>query len=68
MRKVSKYVFRILKVFGVYDEDAFPLVTEGQTQDAEELIAPYVNAIAKFRDLIKEKANEGPKELMLLCD
>lgn len=30
VRKVSKYVFRILKTFGVYDEDAFPAVVEGK--------------------------------------
>jgi len=30
LRKVSKYVLRILKVFGVYDEDVVPAVGEGQ--------------------------------------
>ncbi|CDW84464.1 cysteinyl-trna synthetase [Stylonychia lemnae] len=68
LRKVSKYVLRILKVFGVYDDDVFPAQVEGQTQNKEKMIAPYVNALSKFRDLIKENADKGPKDLMVLCD
>lgn len=68
VRKATKFVLRILKVFGVYDEDIFPAVAEGQQLSQEEVIAPYVNAISRFRDQLKEKANEGPKELMNLCD
>jgi hypothetical protein len=29
VRKISKYIFYVLKTFGVYDEDVFPAVVEG---------------------------------------
>jgi hypothetical protein len=57
-------VFRILKIFGVYDDDVVPQVVEGQQLNQEEVITPYVNAISQFRDQLKEKANEGPKEVL----
>ena len=68
VRSISKYVFKILKVFGVYDEDVVPLVSEGESLNREELITPFMNLLSKFRDQIKEKAGEGPKELFKLCD
>jgi len=69
VRQVSKYVFKILKVFGVYDEDVVPAVdsAEGQ-QSVEETIAPLMDILSRFRDLIKDKAGEGPKELFRMCD
>ncbi len=65
---MSGYIFKILKTFGVYDDDVFPSVSDGKEVNQEELIAPYVDAIVKFRDLIKEKSTEGPKEILQLCD
>lgn len=67
VRQVSKYVHRILKVFGVYDEDVVPATEEGGVSQ-EDAIAPLMNTFARFRDTIKEKAGEGPKELFRLCD
>jgi cysteinyl-tRNA synthetase len=34
----------------------------------EDIVTPYVNAIARFRDQLKEKAGEGPKVIMGLTD
>lgn len=71
MRQVSKYVFKILKVFGVYDEEVVPAVdgtTEGAGQSYEESITPLMNVLSKFRDQIKEKAGEGTSSLFRLCD
>lgn len=71
-RSISKYVFKILKVFGVYDEDVVPSVeasAEGEGQkNYEEIIGPLMDVLSKFRDQIKEKGGEGPKELFRICD
>lgn len=55
-------------MFGIYDEDVVPNVNEEESINREELITPFMNLISKFRDQIKEKAGEGPKELFRLCD
>ena len=62
-RNISKYVFQTLKTFGVYEEDDMPAVSEGQSLNYEEVITPFMNALSKFRDQVKEKAGEGPKTL-----
>ena len=74
VRQVSKYVFKILKVFGIYDEDVFPSTQTAdsdakQSQESyEDIIAPLMNALSKFRDQVKATADQGPKELFRLCD
>jgi cysteinyl-tRNA synthetase len=75
VRQISKYVFKILKVFGVYDEDVFPsqlkAVDESDSHQAasyEEVIAPLMNVLSKFRDTIKAQADQGPGTLFKLCD
>lgn len=73
MRQISKYLFKILKVFGVYDDDVVPQVEEGASATGggnyEETIAPLMNVLSKFRDQIKEKASgESAGTLFKLCD
>jgi len=72
VRQISKYVFKILKVFGVYDEDVVPPVdgtdAQGAGQSYEETIAPLMNVLLKFRDQVKEKAGDGQGSLFKLCD
>lgn len=63
MRQISKYVFKMMKVFGVYDDGDMPTVTEGQAVNQEDIITPFMNVLQAFRDQIKEKAGEGPKAL-----
>jgi len=31
-------------------------------------VTPLLNAVATFRDQVKDKAKEGPKEIFKLCD
>lgn len=73
VRQISKYVFKILKAFGVYEDEDYPNVLEAQKGDAqvaayEDTIAPLMDALTKFRDQIKERAGEGPGQLFKICD
>lgn len=49
VRQISKYIFKIMKVFGVYDEDVVPTIGEG-VQSNEEVITPFMDVLMKFRD------------------
>jgi cysteinyl-tRNA synthetase len=68
VRNISKYVFKTLKTFGVYEDDDMPAVSEGQSLNYEEVITPFMNALSKYRDQVKEKAGEGAKALFQLSD
>ena len=71
VRQISKYILKILKVFGVYDEDVVPANEEATSnggQSYEDTIAPLMNVLSKFRDSIKDKAGEGAGTLFKLCD
>jgi cysteinyl-tRNA synthetase len=68
VRQISRYVLKILKVFGVYDDDIVPAADDASAVGGEDAIAPLMNVLSKFRDTIKDKAGEGPKELFRLCD
>lgn len=54
VRTVSKFVFHILKCFGIYEDGDYPIVTgAGEAEGAqshEEMIAPLMNALSKYRD------------------
>jgi len=59
---VSRYIFDILKCFGIYESGDFPAVSgEGSEslggKSYEETIAPIVEALIKFRDDVKDPAN-----------
>ena len=64
MRQVSKFVFHILKCFGLYEDGDFPTVSAG----AEDVIAPLMNALMKFRDDVKKNAGTGGKEIFKISD
>jgi hypothetical protein len=55
---------------GIYEAGDIPSdqVEEGSGVNREETIAPVMNILSKFRDDVKAKANEGPKELFMLSD
>lgn len=59
VRSISKYVFKILKTFGIYDEDVVPPTSTGHDSHAsyEETIAPLMNVLSKFRDEMKERTD-----------
>jgi len=44
--KTSKYVFKIMKIFGVYEEDIAPSVNQDSSVNLEEAIAPYVKVLS----------------------
>ena len=50
VKQITKYVFKMLKCFGVYEEDDMPVVGEGQSLNYEEVITPLMNALSKYRD------------------
>ena len=64
LRQVSKFVFHILKCFGLYEDGDFPTVSAG----AEDVIGPLMNALMKFRDDVKKNSDTGGKELFRLSD
>lgn len=65
VRQVSKFIFKILKDFGVYEEEDMP--SEAGV-GGEEAITPLMNALSVFRDTVKQQANEGPKTMFQLSD
>jgi len=68
VRQITQYVLRILKCFGVFEDEIFPQVDEEASSNFEEKVTPLLNAVAKFREQIKEKSKEGPKEIFKVCD
>ena len=70
---MSRYIFDILKCFGIYESGDFPAVSgEGSEslggKSYEETIAPIVEALIKFRDDVKDPANQDSKALFKLSD
>jgi hypothetical protein len=57
VRQVSRFVFEILKSFGVYEEDDMPqLLGDGELEGAVDLeasITPLMNILTEFRDKVK---------------
>lgn len=49
-RQISKYVLKILKVFGVYDDDIVPTSGDAGSVSYEEAIAPLMDSLSTFRD------------------
>jgi len=61
-------VFKILSVFGIYEEGDFPSVAGGnQGSSKEEIVAPYMNALRDYRDEIKKNAKD-PKAMFEISD
>jgi cysteinyl-tRNA synthetase len=69
VRQVSKFVFKILSCFGLYEEGDYPAVTgEGETgASMEEHITPLMNALAIFRHKVKQSAKD-PTAIFKLSD
>jgi cysteinyl-tRNA synthetase len=71
VRSVSRFVFHILKCFGLYDDGDFPAVVSGDAgagASHEDAITPLMNVLLKFRDDVKKNAGTGGKELLQLSD
>lgn len=69
IRQVSRYVFSVLKAFGVYEEDDMPSLATGSSEvNVEDSIAPVMTALSKYRDEVKKVAGEGPGAVMKASD
>lgn len=64
-------MFHILKCFGIYEDGDFPSVS-GQGEEGaksyEEVIAPLMDALTKYRDHVKNAAGSDPKALFKISD
>ena len=66
---MSRYIFKILSSFGVYEPGDLPAVESGEAGgNVEDAITPVMNALSEFRDQVKAKAKDGPKAMMDLSD
>jgi len=73
LRMVSRFVFQIMKCFGIYEEGDFPAIASGAAgaeagASYEDVITPLMNVLCKFRDDVKKNAGTGGKELFKLSD
>jgi len=72
LRKIAAYVTKILKIFGVIEENDIGLnkVNKSGENDIKKEIFPYVVAITDFRTLIRENIlNNGKREdILKYCD
>jgi len=51
--QVSRYVFKVLSAFGVYESGDLPTIEaggEGSQASTEDAITPVMNALSNFRD------------------
>jgi len=69
VRNVSRFIFHILKCFGLYEEGDFPAVSgDAGGASYEESITPLMNVLLKYRDDVKKSAAAGGKEALRLSD
>ena len=66
LRQISRYIFQMLKTFGVYEDSDLPSLSSGKSP--EEVIKPMMDALAEFRDSVRELADKGKKPLLDLSD
>jgi cysteinyl-tRNA synthetase len=72
LAKVSRYVSRILGVFGVLDFDGVDIVSQASgsgSADRVEILTPYLDSLCEFRDSVRGIAREKKHpEYLELCD
>jgi len=72
LRAVAKYLTRMFKVFGANhgeQEIGFPASGGSQAANREEIVMPYVDLIAEFREDVRKVARkEKVSEILSLCD
>ena len=69
VRSVSRFIFHILKCFGLYEDGDFPAVSgDAGGASYEDSITPLMNVLLKFRDDVKKSAAAGGKEALKLSD
>jgi len=69
---IAKYLTRMLKIFGANQGDqdiGFALAGGDGSTNKEELVMPYVNVMAEFREDVRKIAREAKvTEILKLCD
>lgn len=72
LKGIAKYLTRILKIFGANDgeqEMGFPSVGGATGADREEMLMPFVDLIAEFREDVRKIAREEKvTKILKLCD
>lgn len=74
LRLVAAYVTKIMKVFGIIEQDSslgFTSASSGSAGVSNEVLAPILDAVGAFRDAIRAAAKNPemqPKDLMALSD
>ncbi|CAG5114156.1 Oidioi.mRNA.OKI2018_I69.chr2.g8224.t1.cds [Oikopleura dioica] len=75
LRNVGAYVTKILKCFGCMNSDeriGFPAEGQAQNQNMDQLVAPYLQCLAQFRQEIRNTTrgdnSDLSKKLMQMCD
>jgi len=75
LRNVGTYVTKIMKCFGCLNSDdqiGFPAEGQAQNQNMDQLVAPYLQCLAQFRQEIRNTTrgdnSDLSKKLMQMCD
>lgn len=72
LTSAAKYVTHILRVFGLVPETTeigFPLEAEGGGASKEQVLAPLLDAMTKFRETVRVAAiNKDPKAVLMAAD
>ncbi|XP_050407955.1 cysteine--tRNA ligase, cytoplasmic [Patella vulgata] len=70
---IASYITQLLKVFGTFDEDESIGFPQGsiQSADLENLVMPYLEAMAEFRDKVRQATRGSTSQvegILKLCD
>lgn len=71
LTSIAKYLTRMLKIFGANegDQDIGFALASGGLGNKEELVMPFVNVMAEFREDVRKIAREAKvTEILKLCD
>lgn len=77
VKTIANYVAKILKIFGVYDENSseisFDTIRTSSSEtnhlNMEQILMPHLNVLAKFREEIRSRGIElKDQQILKLCD
>jgi len=72
LRSIGKYLTRMLKIFGAHNgeqEIGFPSASGVEGANREEIVMPYVDLMAEFREDVRKIAREEKvTKILKLCD
>ncbi|KAK2157413.1 hypothetical protein LSH36_192g03015 [Paralvinella palmiformis] len=72
LKNIAKYITDMFKIFGTIEGDqtiGFPVTGAQQSVNTEEVVMPYLDVFAKFRDDVRQVARQHKaKDILTLCD